>query len=110
METLTREATAREFRRDLAACVNEVAYGDGRVGVARYGQLVAVLIGMDDFRRLRRLEDEREDREIVETDDIGELDEVEDAERLQQERDLAELSALLTGRPVRGVPEYPRGV
>ncbi|WP_282947115.1 type II toxin-antitoxin system prevent-host-death family antitoxin [Cellulomonas endometrii] len=58
MSTLTREVTARELRAHLGSLVNEAAYGRGRIGLHRYGSLVAVLIGVDDFMRLQRLEAE----------------------------------------------------
>ena len=69
METITREATAREFRNHLATMVNEVAFGHGRVGLWRYNELVAVLIGVDDFRLLRRLEEEPGVREVETLDE-----------------------------------------
>ncbi len=56
MQTLTREVTARQFRSELASLANEASFGRGRIGLHRYGRLVAVLIGVDDFQRLRRLE------------------------------------------------------
>jgi len=58
MSTLTREVTARELRAHLGSLANEAAYGRGRIGLHRYGSLVAVLIGVDDFIRLQRLEAE----------------------------------------------------
>jgi prevent-host-death family protein len=58
MSTLTREVTARELRAHLGSLVDEAAYGHGRIGLHRYGSLVAVLIGVDDFIRLQRLEDQ----------------------------------------------------
>jgi PHD/YefM family antitoxin component YafN of YafNO toxin-antitoxin module len=56
MNTLTREVTARQFRAELATLSNEAAFARGRIGLHRYGALVAVLIGVEDFQRLRRLE------------------------------------------------------
>lgn len=56
METITETVTARQFRAQLSSLVNHTVYAHGRVGLDRYGQLVAVLIGIDDFQRLRRLE------------------------------------------------------
>ncbi|GIG34656.1 type II toxin-antitoxin system Phd/YefM family antitoxin [Cellulomonas pakistanensis] len=69
METITKEVTAREFRSGLASMVNEVAFGGGRVGLWRYNELVAVLIGVDDFRLLRRLEQDPGAREVETLDE-----------------------------------------
>ena len=57
MDTITREVTARQLRGELATLVNEAAYGNGRIALHRYGSLVAVLIGVEDFQKLRRLEE-----------------------------------------------------
>lgn len=56
METITREVSARQLRSELAAITNEAAYARGRIALHRYGSIVAVLIGVDDFERLLRLE------------------------------------------------------
>jgi PHD/YefM family antitoxin component YafN of YafNO toxin-antitoxin module len=99
MHTITRETTAREFRTHLASMVNEVAFGHGRVGLWRYGELVAVLIGVDDFRLLRRLEDDPGAREVETLDEW--------AARIRTSPDAA------TDWPPTGtsVPtEYPQGV
>lgn len=64
MDTITREVTARQLRGELATLVNEAAYGNGRIALHRYGSLVAVLIGIEDFQKLRRLEDDPHAREV----------------------------------------------
>ncbi len=56
MESLTRTLTARQLRSGLSSVVNEALFARGRIGLDRYGQLVAVVIGADDFFRLERLE------------------------------------------------------
>lgn len=58
MESLTRTLTARQLRGGLSSVVNEALFARGRIGLDRYGQLVAVVIGPDDLFRLERLEKE----------------------------------------------------
>lgn len=96
MDTLTRTVTARQLRAELASIVNQAAYARGRIGLDRYGQLVAVVIGIEDFQRLRRLEDEPGALHAEET-----LDEL--AARLMREDD-----GPVTSPTGRSVPQQGR--
>lgn len=91
METITREVTARQLRSELATFVNEAAYGNGRIALHRYGTLVAVLIGVDDFQKLRRFEAAPDSRERETLDEWAARTVEED--RLRREEEAREARA-----------------
>ncbi|ANC31885.1 type II toxin-antitoxin system prevent-host-death family antitoxin [Isoptericola dokdonensis] len=57
MDTLDRQITTRALRDGLSDVVSRVAFGHERVGITRNGKLTAVLVDVDDFATLERLED-----------------------------------------------------
>ena len=69
MADLDGYVTTAELRATLSDAVNRVAFGRERIGVSRRGEVVAVLIGFADLRRLQTLEanlppvDEAQERE-----------------------------------------------
>lgn len=95
METITREVTARQLRSELATLVNEAAYGNGRIALHRYGTLVAVLIGLDDFQKLRRFEADPDARERETLDEWAARTVEED--RLRREEEAREARAVEDG-------------
>jgi antitoxin (DNA-binding transcriptional repressor) of toxin-antitoxin stability system len=86
MDTITRDVTARQLRGELATLVDEAAYGDGRIAQHRYGSLVAVLIGVEDVQKPRRLEEDPGARERETIDEWA--DRLAEERRLQREADV----------------------
>lgn len=56
MADLDGYVTTAELRATMSDIVNRAAFGRERIGVSRRGEVVAVLIGFADLRRLQSLE------------------------------------------------------
>ncbi|HHW83510.1 MAG TPA: type II toxin-antitoxin system Phd/YefM family antitoxin, partial [Actinomycetales bacterium] len=56
-DSLTREVSVREIRRQLSETLDSVQHMKERVAVTRRGKLVGVLIPLDDFAVLEEIED-----------------------------------------------------
>lgn len=60
MDTLSSNVSTRELRSQLSEVIGRTAYGHERVGITRNGKLSAVVIGVEDFELLERLEMEQD--------------------------------------------------
>lgn len=55
-----KELSTSDIRKDFSEAINQVVYNKERIAVNRHGKKVAVLVPVEDFELLERLEEEND--------------------------------------------------